>query len=56
MPCGAVVWAQEEVRVCSVPRSARNNVVGAVIVSGMVEMAETVVGTSASCMLMVLVG
>jgi hypothetical protein len=36
--------------VCSVPQSAHSNVVGAVTESDMVEMAEVVVDTGASCM------
>lgn len=35
---------------CSVPQSAHSKAVGAVTESDMVEMAEVVVGTGASCM------
>jgi len=42
--------------VCSVPQSAHSKAVGAVTESDMVEMAEVVVGTGASCMVPVPVG
>ena len=41
---------------CSVPQSAHSNAVGAVTESDMVEMAEVVVGTGASCMMPATVG
>lgn len=47
---GSVVWAQEEVRVCSVLQLGGRSV--AVEVTGF-DMAETPVGIDASCMLMV---
>lgn len=41
---------------CSEPRSAHSNAVGAVTESDMVEMAEVGVGTGASCMMPAPVG
>jgi hypothetical protein len=42
--------------VCYVPQSAHSSAVGAVTEFDMVEMAATVAGTGASCMVPVLVG
>ena len=56
MLCEVAVWARAEVPVCSVPQSEHSSAVDAVTGFDMVEMAETVAGTGASCKAPVPVG